>query len=81
MSTTFFGPLVFSLVYARTVGTYSPAVFAVAAGIIVVAQVVLAFVDLPRVPHKDDDNERGRTRGVKRVESSSTDGSSHRGSM
>jgi hypothetical protein len=80
MSTTFFGPLVFSLVYARTVGTYSPAVFAVAAGI-VVAQVVLAFVDLPSVPHKDDDDERGRTRGVKRVESSSTGGSSHRDSM
>ena len=80
MSTTFFGPLVFSLIFANTVGKYAPTVFAVAAGIIFVAQIILAFVDLPRVPEWIDD-ERGRTRGVKRVESSSTAGSSHRGSM
>jgi MFS family permease len=73
------GPLLFSLVFSHTVGTYAPTVFAVAAGIIMIAQMLLMFVKLPGLPSKED-TERGRTRGVKWVKSSSIAGSSQRAS-
>jgi MFS family permease len=80
LSSTFVGPILFATTFAHTVGTYAPTVFAVAAGIIMIAQVILIFVKLPGFSHEED-RERGRDRGVKRVESSSNAGSSHRGSM
>jgi len=80
MSTTFFGPLLFALVFSNTVGTYAPTVFAVAAGVVMIAQMILIFVKLPGYPQKED-NERGRNRGIKRVKSSSNAGSSQRGSF
>ncbi len=73
MSSTFLGPLVFSLVYASTVSVYAPAIFIVAVGMLVISQVWLAFV---RLPDLDKLNEvevpRGRTRRVKRVKSSAS---------
>jgi MFS family permease len=70
MSSAFLGPLVFSLVFAKTVGTYSPTVFGVAVIVLVIAQIFLSFIRLPRVTYKVD-TERGRPRRTKRVKSSS----------
>ncbi|ORY31622.1 hypothetical protein BCR39DRAFT_525949 [Naematelia encephala] len=65
------GPLVFGNLFAWTVGIYAPTVFALAAGIMVLAQVALASVRLPTEP-KSGQEERGRSRRVKRVKSSTS---------
>nr|XP_019043904.1 hypothetical protein I302_07179 [Kwoniella bestiolae CBS 10118]OCF22834.1 hypothetical protein I302_07179 [Kwoniella bestiolae CBS 10118] len=70
-------PLMFGTVYAATVGTYAPTIFAIAAGSLILAQICMAFVKLDR--NKRDGVEegeggaggRGRSRRVKRVSSSS----------
>lgn len=80
MSSTFLGPLLFSLTFANTVATYPPTVFAVAVGVLIVAQVLLSFVRLAKDPERPD-VERGRPTRVKRVKSSSMASSSHRGSV
>lgn len=76
-ASSFFGPLLFAMIYAHTVGVYAPAIFAVAVAVVIVAQALLMGVRLPReYPGlaKDDPNrvERGRTRRTKRVKSSSS---------
>ncbi|KAJ9117577.1 hypothetical protein QFC22_004427 [Naganishia vaughanmartiniae] len=76
-ASSFFGPLLFAMIYAHTVGVYAPAIFAVAVAVVVIAQALLMGVRLPReYPGlaKDDPNrvERGRTRRTKRVKSSSS---------
>ncbi len=71
MSSSFLGPLVFSLVYASTVSTYAPAMFAVASGMLVISQCFLAFVRLPKLEEPGEiEVPRGRTRRTKRVNSS-----------
>ncbi|OCF61558.1 hypothetical protein L486_01210 [Kwoniella mangroviensis CBS 10435] len=71
-------PLMFGTVFASTVGTYAPTIFAIAAGSLILAQICMAFVRLDR--HKstgsgsgveEDLGGRGRSRRVKRVSSSS----------
>ncbi|GHJ85015.1 hypothetical protein NliqN6_1417 [Naganishia liquefaciens] len=76
-ASSFVGPLVFSMIYANTVGVYAPTIFAVAVGVVVVAQLLLMGVRLPHVhPSVAGDEsgrgERGRTRRTKRVKSSSS---------
>lgn len=78
-ASSFVGPLLFAMVYANTVGVYAPTIFAVAVGIILIAQLLLLGVRLPR-EHPDlagdhpGRGERGRTRRTKRVNSSSSGG-------
>lgn len=62
-------PLMFGTLFAETVGWYAPTVFALAAGLSLSAQFVLAFVRLPK-EGGEGRVERGRSRGVKRVKSS-----------
>lgn len=77
-ASSFVGPLVFSMIYANTVGVYAPTIFAVAVAVVMIAQLLLMGV---RLPHEhpmvagDDQGgrgERGRTRRTKRVKSSSS---------
>jgi hypothetical protein len=66
LSTTLLGPLLFGSVFAATVATHATAVFALAGGLLAVAQIILAFVRVPdgRV---DEEEARGRSRGSKAV--------------
>lgn len=70
ISASFFGPLIFSLLFANTVGWYAPSIFVGAVVVLAITLIILAFIDLPKEYPKADP-ERGRTRIVKRVESSS----------
>jgi len=71
MSSTFLGPLVFSLVYANTVSVYAPAIFIVAVGMLTISQVCISFVRLPTLEEPSDiEVPRGRARSTKRVKSS-----------
>lgn len=70
ISSSFLGPLIFSMLFANTVGWYAPTIFAGAAVLLVLAQLILAGIDLP-AEYPKPDVERGRTRVVKRVKSSS----------
>lgn len=73
MSSTFLGPLVFSLVYANTISVYAPAIFVVAVGMLIISQVMLAFVRLPKLDEPAQvEVPRGRTRRVKVVKSSAS---------
>ena len=76
-ASSFVGPLVFSMIYANTVGVYAPTIFAVAAGVAVIAQLLLMGVRLPHehpsvMGDESGRGERGRTRRTKRVKSSSS---------
>jgi hypothetical protein len=76
-ASSFVGPLVFSMIYANTVGVYAPTIFAVAVGVAVLAQLLLMGVRLPHVHplvagDQSGRGERGRTRRTKRVKSSSS---------
>jgi MFS family permease len=74
MSSTFLGPLVFSLVYANTVAVYAPAIFIVAVGMLIISQVCISLVRLPKLEDSSDvEVPRGRTRRPKRVKSSASD--------
>jgi hypothetical protein len=74
MSSTFLGPLVFSLVYANTVSVYAPAIFIVAVGMLIISQVCISLVRLPKLEDSSDvEVPRGRTRRPKRVKSSASD--------
>ncbi|KAJ9110259.1 hypothetical protein QFC19_001662 [Naganishia cerealis] len=76
-ASSFFGPLLFAMIYAHTVGIYAPTIFAVAVAVVIIAQALLMGVRLPReFPGSAKDNanrvERGRTTRTKRVKSSSS---------
>ncbi len=62
-------PLMFGTLFAYTVGTYAPTVFALGSATLFIA---LFFVSLVRLPEEPGDRtaERGRSRNVKRVKSS-----------
>lgn len=70
LGSTLISPLLFGTLFAYTVGTYAPAVFALAAGFLVLQQVFLACVRLPGESVSGGKAERGRSRAVKRVKSS-----------
>lgn len=53
LGSTMFGPLLFTLVYANTVGTYAPAIFGVAGGLLVIALVLTMFIRLPEKPQME----------------------------
>jgi hypothetical protein len=64
-------PLLFGELFSATVGWYAPTVFGLAAAILGVAQIFLALVRLPGSESAAKGAERGRSRQVKTVRSSS----------
>lgn len=68
MGSTIISPLLYGTVFASTVGTYAPTIFILAGANLFLAWLMFAFV---RLEKKDDDAERGRSRRVKTVRSSS----------
>ena len=68
MGATIISPLLYGTAFAATVGTYAPTIFVLAAINLFLAWVLFAFV---RLEKKDEDAERGRSRRVKTVRSSS----------
>ncbi len=66
---TLISPLLFGTLFAATVGTYAPTVFALASTLLFIA---LVFVMCVRLPEDGSARtaERGRSRNVKRVKSS-----------
>jgi MFS family permease len=68
LGSTIISPLLYGTVFAATVGTYAPTIFIIAAGMLAMAWVLFAMV---RLEKKDNDAERGRSKRVKAVRSSS----------
>jgi hypothetical protein len=67
ISASLISPLLFGTLFSATVGWYAPTVFALAAGILAIAQVFLAMVRLPGADEGAKRAERGRSRQVKTV--------------
>ncbi|WVQ83644.1 hypothetical protein IAT38_005786 [Cryptococcus sp. DSM 104549] len=77
LGATLISPLMFGTLFASTVGWYAPTVFALAAGCVAAAFGCLAFVRLNRGREEAKSaEERGRSRKVKRVNSTSVYGAS-----
>ena len=70
LGTTLLSPVLYGGVFAATVGTYAPTVFAMAAGFMVVAQFALSLV---KFEHKAVDVERGRSTKVRKTNPSTVD--------
>jgi MFS family permease len=68
LGSTIISPLLYGTVFAATVGTYAPTIFIIAAGMLAMAWILFAMV---RLEKKDNDAERGRSKRVKAVRSSS----------
>jgi MFS family permease len=68
LGSTIISPLLYGTVFAATVGTYAPTIFIIASCMLGSAWILFALV---RLEKKDDDAERGRSRRVKTVRSSS----------
>ena len=66
---TLISPLLFGTLFAYTVGTYAPTVFALATGLLFIALIITFMIRLPEV-ESPRAAERGRSRHVKRVKSS-----------
>jgi hypothetical protein len=64
LGTTLLSPILYGGVFAATVGSYAPTVFAMAAGFMFTAQVALVFV---KFEHRTDDAERGRSTKVRKT--------------
>jgi MFS family permease len=68
LGATIISPLMYGTVFAATVGTYAPTVFIIASCILGSSWILFALV---RLDKKEGDTERGRSRRVKTVRSSS----------
>lgn len=68
LGATIVSPLMYGTAFAATVGTYAPTIFVLAAINLFLAWILFALV---RLEKKGDDAERGRSRRVKTVRSSS----------
>jgi MFS family permease len=68
LGSTIISPLLYGTVFAATVGTYAPTIFIIASCMLGAAWILFALV---RLEKKTDDAERGRSRRVKTVRSSS----------
>ncbi|TYJ58953.1 hypothetical protein B9479_000389 [Cryptococcus floricola] len=76
LGSTLISPLMFGTVFAATVGTYAPTIFALAACCVAGAFGCMAMVRLDRDKKDSGEEERGRSKKVKRVNSSSVYGAS-----
>ncbi|WWD19857.1 hypothetical protein CI109_104324 [Kwoniella shandongensis] len=70
LGATLISPLLFGTLFASTVGWYAPAVFVLAAVVVMLALLCFSFVRLEK-KKEDGREERGRSRNVKRVNSTS----------
>jgi MFS family permease len=68
LGSTIISPILYGTVFAATVGTYAPTIFIIAACMLGAGWLLFAWV---RLEKKDNDAERGRSRRVKTVRSSS----------
>lgn len=68
MGSTIISPLLYGNVFASTIGIYAPTIFGLAAINLFLAWILFAFV---RLEKKEMDTERGRSRRIKTVRSSS----------
>ncbi|WVQ75612.1 hypothetical protein IAR50_005241 [Cryptococcus sp. DSM 104548] len=76
IGSTLISPLMFGTIFAATVGTYAPTVFVLAACCVAGAFGCMALVRLDSSKKNSGEEERGRSKKVKRVNSSSVYGAS-----
>jgi hypothetical protein len=69
LGSTLLGPLAFGTLFSYTVGTFTPAVWVLAGVIQGVSLLLMCFVRIPG--EKSGEGERGRSKRVKTVRSSS----------
>lgn len=68
LGSTIVSPLLYGNVFAATIGIYAPTIFGLAAVNLFLAWIMFALV---RLEKKEEDTERGRSRRIKTVRSSS----------